>query len=542
MIPGRLGLGRDSNYYLFGFVGDEYTYAQHIQPLVAGASAANPDNYAGDRGAISPFFLENALRAFLTATGLKVVDLFWAWRIFFPPVLLACAVLLARACCPHGCTRRTTWGTALAIASGTSAFIALYFLYDRLTSLMPLQGWLNRIPTNVEFPLSVLIAWACVRFIRRPSAGRGACLSVLCAALVYARFYAAIPWAICIPVMMAGLLISKRMNLRVALITAATLGAALAPWAAVLMFNSSRPVYQQMVARYFPAQAYRFPVTWPLLLSLAGVLLAQSFFVHRRFRMLLRGCALALIALIFVSGAFSFAREVTQFDRYTSFYLVAVVLGFCLMLGSRIPSLRGEVATVFGQSWAIRLSLVAVATALVVGKANATFDFGACGGQYESVREDLPTVHAYRWIAEHTPAEAVFLVDDGCDWSGPPLSQSNESDLCVPGSREYTLWVRSDLFSIVARRQVIFHSRMYGNLLSDRDVGELVFLHCGTFGAGKEAGISPEAYMQALKRFKPTHILWRNTPGLRGYGAKLLKYKTLLYSDGVCQVWEIGTW
>jgi hypothetical protein len=98
-LPGlKLAFGPNASYYAFGYVGDEYVYAQRIQPLIAGTTATNPVNGICDSGVISPYYLEDLLRVVLTYSGIDVIALFWIWRGVFP-VLLACGmVLLAGSC------------------------------------------------------------------------------------------------------------------------------------------------------------------------------------------------------------------------------------------------------------------------------------------------------------------------------------------------------------------------------------------------------------------------------------------------------------
>ena len=54
VIPWRLCLGPHGSFYTFGYVGDEYVYAQRIQSLITGASPLNPINGICDPIIISP--------------------------------------------------------------------------------------------------------------------------------------------------------------------------------------------------------------------------------------------------------------------------------------------------------------------------------------------------------------------------------------------------------------------------------------------------------------------------------------------------------
>jgi hypothetical protein len=58
VLPYRLLNDTGNSFYTFGFVGDEYFYAERIQPLVGGATAVNTVSGLAIR-TISPFYLEN---------------------------------------------------------------------------------------------------------------------------------------------------------------------------------------------------------------------------------------------------------------------------------------------------------------------------------------------------------------------------------------------------------------------------------------------------------------------------------------------------
>ena len=108
VIPYRLAFGPEGSYYTFGFIGDEYTYAERIQAFVAGATASNPINGVSDPRYISTWYLENFLRLFLQVLHLDVIAFAWGWRILFPVGLLASFVALTRACMPADILPKST--------------------------------------------------------------------------------------------------------------------------------------------------------------------------------------------------------------------------------------------------------------------------------------------------------------------------------------------------------------------------------------------------------------------------------------------------
>src|SRR5262249_21227026 len=101
IVPWRLAFGPGGSYYTFGYLNDEYNYAQRIQPLLDGATATNPINGVCDSRIHSQFFLEDACRLFITLTGVNVVSFMWAWRLLSPLIIITFAFLLARECMPR---------------------------------------------------------------------------------------------------------------------------------------------------------------------------------------------------------------------------------------------------------------------------------------------------------------------------------------------------------------------------------------------------------------------------------------------------------
>src|SRR5258708_22144696 len=151
IIPYRLRFEPGGSSYTFGFIGDEYAYAYRIQPLLPHATASNPVNGFGDKNLISQMFLEDALRAFLTLTRIPVNLLYWIWRILFPCCLAALLIFLAKSAIA-GYHR---WRTCPRL---TLAGAGLVFIYcgNALTMMRPEQNFIDRVPGNAEYPLSIL--------------------------------------------------------------------------------------------------------------------------------------------------------------------------------------------------------------------------------------------------------------------------------------------------------------------------------------------------------------------------------------------------
>ncbi|MGD0091846.1 MAG: hypothetical protein ABSE73_18180, partial [Planctomycetota bacterium] len=504
IIAWRLAFGPHGSFFTFGFVGDEYLYAQRVQALLPGATATNPINGVCDPAIVSEYYLEDGCRCIVSATGLNAITFVWVWRIAFPLLLAATLVWLARECLQ----RRRMWGAPLRWAAAAAAFSFLYCGYDLVTRYPPLQGWLHRFPTNIEYPLSVLTALLYIRFLNLPSAGRGAALALAGAAVIYLRPYLAIPWGLALGSGLAWLSIRRALPLRVTLAIVATLLAALAPWLAVRQWNAGNEVHRQMLQRYFLSTPYQVHPYWPLYLGAALVLALSAPAVERRFRPFVLSGAFALLLLPFLCGAFSFGRELVEYERCGAFYFVALFAAGMLALRQRTLSWHGRSGLAAAQGWAAALASAALLASGGVAYANARYDLLAYPfSQYPSIVADLPSVPAYDWIREHTPADALFLVDDGYDWSrNARYNRQNRPLVRAFAPDGAYLLSREDLFQLVARRRRVYSERLYGTALPNADLEQLAYLQRGTFGLP----VAPDEFHAALKHFRPTHILWRN--------------------------------
>ena len=510
------------SFYAFALIGDEGSYAVHLQPLLAGCTKTNQFNGLCDPRYISQWFLEDFIRTAISLSGLDTISFVWLWRFVYPCLLLGAVVLLARACLPRA---RAGWSWELRGAAAALAFTLLYLLYDLLVSYPPLQGWLHRFPTNIEFILSVLLAERFISFLAAPMPVNGITLALASAALVYLRPYTAIPWSLTIVIGLLWLIATRQVAFKVAFITLGALLLALAPWTAVLLWDRALPVYAQVLARNSHHRLYEINPRWQLYLGLGAAFATLAIWLPRPQRVLLWASGLSMFMLPFISSLFIFAVQLHDYERFAAFFLVILVSAGLLALGRYSLAWRG--------SKDLAASGVLLASAFlaagILGWRNANYDLqNYPEGPYQSMHEELKYLPAYDWIREHTAPSALFLFDDGCDWSTGRLPEDAHtlSNLLVQG----------DLFQLVARRRRVLAERIISAAFSDDDLEALRILQCGTFGfpVGNN-------YLPALKRFPPNYIFIRKeTPLTRGMLPKFKTSSEKVYADPVCEVWKIN--
>lgn len=529
IIPCRLALGPESSFYTFGYIGDEYMYAQRIQPLLPGTTVNNPFNGIADPQVISPFILENLCRAVLTCTGLDICVFAWAWRVAMPCVLAGMLALLARACLPRTrgrqecrpySLRRQRRAALLYGVAAAAALPALCLGYDVLTPFPPLQGFIARFPTNIEYPLSVAICVLYVRFFQRRNRESGAALALAGAALVYLRPFAALPWGIAIAAGVLWLMARRQLRLRTGAVAAGVFLGALAPWCVIYVWNSRLPAYRETMARVLGSDSYAVHPQW-LLYCLVGLALAAGGrWLHRRFRPWAWTMGLPLLVLPFVCGRLDIAREM-KYDRLGVFYLVGLLALAMLALGRRSSVWRRRTGSLRA-AW--RLAWAGLAVALVLAVENTLADFHLYPlGPYPFVVADHRYLPAYEWVRKNTAPEALVAVDDGLEVERGPL----------PGC-----WLAiADLFALSAKRRVLYTNRMYGCPMPEGDLMALRAIHIGTF----HGQVDEAEYRRALGRFRPDYVFWRkDTPIPRGYGTALRNESQVVYSDDVCEVWQLA--
>jgi hypothetical protein len=534
VIPVRL---LSASWYTFGYLGDEYLYAQRIQPLFPGISATNSLNGVGDPNVVSPFWLEDSLRGIITLLHVDVINFVWAWRFLFPLAHAASFLFLARSCLPR---RARPWNASLQCAAGLAAFTLLYCLYDLVISFPPCHGFIERFPTNIEYPLSVLLAAQYIRFLSNPTARSGILLALASAAAAYFRLYLAFPWSITIIIGVIYLLATKQLSVRVAAITAGVLALVMSPWLFVVFANRKSQDFAELNLRYFgPPAKYTVHPRWYLYIAFGVIFLIAAKFVEKRHRVLALGAGVTMLLLPFLCSLTPFASEILGYDRFGCYYLVAFLAIALLSFGNRTLSWCGT----RGRAQAHRMlgfcALASVVCAVVIGAMNYSYKFDAFPQRtFPSVQEDLAFVPAYRWIRENTPEGSLCLVDDGFDWSiGPKFNAGGMPVISGYAPDGSYMLAGDDLFQIVARRPRVYTHRLMGFVLSTNDVSTLGYLHRGTFGLP----VPGEVYSKALMRFKPAYILWRKNkaPIPRGYGGPLKAQSETVYSDSVCEIWKL---
>jgi len=541
IIPWRLATGPGGSLYTFGYVPEEYNYAQRMQPLVDGATATNPFNGICDPKAHSQFFLEDACRAVMTAFGLDVVSVVWVWRLLMPLTLAVLLVLLSHACLPR---RRHPWGWELRLAAGAAALPLLYCLYEVFTQeQLALYGYLNRIPTNIEYPLSVFLAWAFVRFVAAPRVRWGLLVMLGAVTLVYLRFYAAIPWALALGSGLVFMLATGRLRPAVWLPMLGLLIAGLTPWALVMLWNRDSPGNVEQFGRYFHAWPYAVHSAWPAHFAVLALCAPAAYALNGRWRPVVVSVAFAMATLPFVCGLMTPIRSETLLgDRYGSYYLIALLALALLVIGEFSQSWRGRGGLQRARQVSAGLLLTGAAACGGLAWANVAYDFYKFhDGLYGAIVEDQRYLDGYTWVRGNTPPDALFIVDDGFDWSRAPRDPVGLHRHIQHFHR------RDDLFQIVGRRRRVFAELMgVETALRNDELLDLSVIQRGTFGFP----VTREAYVRAFKRFAPAYIFWRKYPPVvirncppapipRGWATLWLDIRRVVYDDDACQIWEI---
>ncbi|MGD0092268.1 MAG: hypothetical protein ABSE73_20320, partial [Planctomycetota bacterium] len=394
-------------------------------------------------------------------------------------------------------------------AEAAAALPLICCSYDLVTEYPPLQGFLQRIPTNLEYLLSVLLAGLYLRFLKSRSLRAGILLAGLSVALVYLRPLMVIPWSLALISGAGFLVLTRQLRPKVWLAMAAVLAVGVLPWLLIERWNSNSEAYRQTMGRLFQPLAYIVHRDFPLLIGAGLVLAAATRWVVPWARPFAGGTALATLALPFISGLFPFSYELLFYDRFGAFYLVALAAAAMLTLAHVAQSWSGRHGTLKAGRAALVLALAAILAAVALARENLRFDITRYPrGPYAELSADARLVPAYDWVREHTPPDALFVVD------GTGI----------------------DLFQIVARRRRVYHPRLYGSMMSSKEFDELYALHDGVLSGRRD-----KAYLQSLAEHPLFYVLWRKTAPLpRGpYGARLQKMSTVVYSDKACEIWQV---
>lgn len=536
IIP--LRLMRESRY-TFGFVGDEYLYAQRVQPLIDGTTAINSLNNAGDPSVISPFYLEDFTRAVVRISRLDVVTFIWSWRWLFPIALAASFFALSSVCLDR---RRRTWSAPLRWAVAGAAFPLLYCMYSLTMEFPPLHGFINRFPTNIEYPLSILLAAQYVSFLKNPTDRAGVFLALISATTAYLRMYLAFPWSIAIIGGFGYLILARQVSARVVIVTVGLVALLMCPWLYISRMNAGSQEFSELILRYFGKPGnYTVHSRWPLYLGISVLLLAGARAVQARHRVLAFGVAGTMLLLPFICGLLPFASEVLMYDRWSSFYLTVILAVAMLALESRSLDWRGRRGETLARRAVAVCVIFGALGAGILGAMNLTYDFAQYPqGPYRFIKQDLQYVPAYQWVGDNTPPGALFLVDDGFDWSINPKYNSAGLPVVSGFAPDGTFMLAvDDLFQIVAKRPRVYTHRLMGFVLKTADVMQLAYLHRGTFGLP----VPSDKYIRALQRFRPGYILWKkaaSAPVPRGFGSTLRARSEIVYTDSTCEIWKIN--
>jgi hypothetical protein len=429
---------------------------------------------------------------------------------------------LAKACVP---SRKDGSSAILALALAAAAFPMLYVVYDLLSVASPFQFFINRFPTNIEYPLSILTAFAYVRFLILRNFKFTLLLVLLGICMIYLRPYAAMPWGITLAAGFLWPAIQGQIRWRKAWLAAGTVAVALIPLILVSRYNRQSIAYNETLARYLKPEYYAIHPRAILYISIGCVLVAGSFLLRRRFRLIGATFALPLFVLPFVCGHTEFCTELSL-DRFAVFYLPAL-LCVAMLAGIRFatqPRFRLQLRTGIERICGGGLLMILALTAR-----NSLYNFESFG-PYLTIRQELPCVTGYHWLRDHTEPDALILADDGFDWS----ILINEKQVAIVWEKAYP--GHEDLFSLACRRKRLYSSRLYGNILTNADEIKLRAIYLGTFGVP----IAKDIYGAAIKQYTPDYVFWRKDAKVgRGYGAILRAACEPVYSDESCEIWKL---
>ncbi|HEY3320063.1 MAG TPA: hypothetical protein VGP72_06335 [Planctomycetota bacterium] len=544
VVPVRLARWPVTPYYAVGYLSDEYNYVERLNELPAGAHSGNPYNRFGDPNVISPFLLDTCCRAFISLTGLDIFAFFWIWRFLFPLALLAMLTWLARETLRERspALRRAAAGAALALLYLLSHVLVDCQAKYHVDGYMPIFFFLNRIPTNIEFLLALLLLTLYVRFLDRPVLAAGVWLALAGALTVYLRPYAALPWGMTIGLGVLFLLVRHKVTVRFCLLLSVLFAVALLPLVALSACNRASPAYREQLQRLFRTPfPYSVHERWWLFLLIAGIVAAAAWLMTARGRIVALSGAATLAALPFICGLIQpAARELLMGDRFGCFHTVLLIGAGMLVVNNRYGI---ETSALRERRWSIRIASLGLCAALAVGLVSWRFRIGGENGLYHPnfVTRDAHCFDAYRWVAQNTPRDALVLVDEGYNWStrvsGPGQAQARSASFA---------FYHHDLFSALAHRQRVFCFNLYVQTLTDAQIAQLSALQGGTFGSR----LNPLRYVTLLQNYRPDYVLWHRVPpvfeadGLvpvpRSENGRLLQScSTVVYKDQYTEVWAL---
>lgn len=375
---------------------------------------------------------------------------------------------------------------------------------------------MHRLPTNVEFLFSIHLLWRYLRFDRAPTPGRAALVSLHFALLFYFRLYGAIPWSIALA-LAVGLKVARKELTRAQLLAGfGTLFVALTPWALLLASNRSLPVYHEIAQRFFQYSGWTMHHYATSFLALSLPFLAASYFLKQN-RFFLLACGATLLLLPVLSGLLPFGYEVTYFDRYSSFYVVALI-GAALLYASSFDLTRGRLKLLVAGA-ACALSILGV-------RHYQTLDYRTSNWSvFMQVQSDIATLPAYEWIARNTDPRALILE---VGHEPPPKAPQHVTEALNKRT--------TGLLSVITRRRKFYSGRLCVAPLTDKELLEVARFDAQVF----TGAISNEETLAQLRRHKVTHIFFRKVEGrMREIPAGIQAHLKQIYADERCTLYEV---
>lgn len=521
-LPVKILSQGENAYLTFAYIYDEPFYAARMQPLIPGATRANPENGLGDPAYISQFYLEDMFRALLTITGIPVITLYWISRFLVPVLILIPMFMIVReAFLFSGAKSSVPFQLILTALSGAVIFFEP-FLFSHTP---PVFGWLHRFPTNLEFIHSLLLAWLYLRAIREPSAKSIAWLVVAFCMLVYLRLYAAIPWGILFAGSLLIFVIRGRIRIADLRLPALLCVGLMLPWALIAMHNSQLAIQPELMKRYFPTTPWRLHQNSNRYFISAVFILLCTIKATDAQRIIGISCAVTTLSLSFVCTLFPFRSELLSFERFSNFYLTTILVAFVLLI-ARLSSADVKNVSCKRYKVATACAALALTSGLIVLYSKFEID-GKYWSPYMRLKADLASLPAYRWVREHTPPDALILNDV-------------ESIAKLPDTVTQTINLvgTDNLFSVIAQRRTVFTGRLFVSSISNRDLLALARLHASVCGSEK---LSDAELAEYLRTYQPSYILWRKSnPGLNGAAPLLKRISEPVFSDSERELWKIN--
>ena len=530
IVPIRLATEPGASYYNFSFVTDECCYAAHIAPLIDKTNDANVVNGFSDQSFTPQFYLEMLLRRILTVLQMHSITFFWLWRIGYPLFLGITLLLLTIIS-----LRRSDklWHWPLALMTAAAAWPLFYFAYELLMPRFPMRYWLERIPTNFEVLLMVVLFATIVYLLREPTLRRAIMVVLALAAIVYARPYSIVGCGPPLLITVFWLTYTRFVPWRVSTIAAAVFVILLLPFVLQMHQNSLSPEYKAWTERYFPeVDGYEVHPRWAYHLATAIVLAIMAWRLRGPWRVFVLSLAITAAYVPFASGLRPWRVQLLNiYDRWGTLLSLSLVVGALLLLAQSCETWRGKAGARRVSRALYTLAAVSFLSSGVLAVRSYLYDFSADrNSNHMILNADAQCVPAYTWITNNTASDALFVVDDGLDWG------KVDKDPVLRTYAGTIIWDRAELFLLTARRRCVYTERLYVNSISAADLRFARALHYGTFGMT----IPVELYKEALKHYRPDYIFWRRTSAVpRGFGAQLQSLATVVYSDQCCEIWKL---